>query len=142
MKAKMYYTFQGWIVEIEKPGSPLYLTGIKGHYRMVSDYLYAKAYAEKTAERLVAAINAGKDINATEKESKAMTPETLKEALDNGYELADRKHTRGYVSTKEDPMKARIQTAEGYRNGDLYVLLHNPNSTQYCIRQYLKKKGE
>lgn len=67
---------------------------------------------------------------------------TLKEALENGYELADRKLTRGYVSVKADPNEAWIYTADGYRSGEPYVLLHNPNSTRFCIRQYLKKKEQ
>lgn len=62
---KTYRTFQGWIVQIDEPGTRWhrYLTGIKGHYRTVSDHTYAKAYSEKTAKRLVSAINSGKDIN-------------------------------------------------------------------------------
>lgn len=66
----------------------------------------------------------------------------LKDALENGYEFADRKYTQGYVSAKEDPMNAYVWTADGYRKGELYVLIHNPNSTRFCIRQYLRKKEQ
>lgn len=64
---------------------------------------------------------------------------TLSEAIDAGYTLADTTLQRGYVSIRQSAQDAPIHTAGGNRCGQLYVLLHNPNSTMYCYRQYLRQ---
>lgn len=65
---------------------------------------------------------------------------SLKEALNEGYKLADTTLQRGYVKTGEDPLKARIRWAGGKRKNQPYILLNNPHSSQYCIRQYLTRE--
>ena len=62
---------------------------------------------------------------------------SAREALENGYEKGDTTLQRGYIKANEDPMKARVYIAGGSRKGQLYYLIHNPQSSQYCIRQYL-----
>ena len=65
---------------------------------------------------------------------------TYGNALAAGYVNADRQWQRGYLSRKINVMEQPVVVAGGYRKGDLYVLLPTRQSTQYCIRQYLKKK--
>ena len=62
---------------------------------------------------------------------------TLREALKAGYKLGDMKLTPGYISTKAKIFDQEVLTAGGRRNGELYVLIHNPKSTRYCLRQYI-----
>lgn len=67
---------------------------------------------------------------------------TYKEALEQGYENADWKWERRYISRCCDPGEQPVWTAGGTRHGEKYVLLPSWRSTQYCVRQYLKKKKE
>lgn len=64
---------------------------------------------------------------------------TLKEALLSGYKKADCTYQRGYVSRKVNVDEQTVYTAGGSRKGEKYVLLPTWESSQYCIRQYLKK---
>ena len=64
---------------------------------------------------------------------------TYREALQAGYLLGDTALQRGYVSRNADPGDAVVYVAGGSRHGQLYVLLNNPDSNRYCIRQYLRK---
>lgn len=64
---------------------------------------------------------------------------TYTNAINAGYILADTTLQRGYVSVKQAAQDAPIHVAGGNRRGQLYVLLHNPSSTQYCYRQYLRQ---
>lgn len=63
---------------------------------------------------------------------------TYADAVDAGYTLADVTYQRGYVSARQPSSSAPVHIAGGNRRGQLYVLLHNPNSTVYCYRQYLR----
>ena len=65
---------------------------------------------------------------------------TYREAIENGYTDADTKYQRGYVSRKANTKEQPVQEAGGSRKGQLYVLLPCFTSTQYCIRQYLRKE--
>ena len=58
----------------------------------------------------------------------------------NGYELADCSLARGYVSRKAKAFE--VKEAQGRRKGQLYIELPHPKSTQYHIRQYLRRKEE
>lgn len=64
---------------------------------------------------------------------------TLSEALQAGYTLADTTLQRGYISTRQAAQDAPVHVAGGNRRGQFYVLLHNPSSTQYRYRQYLRR---
>lgn len=64
---------------------------------------------------------------------------TYEEAIKKGYTDADTKYQRGYISRKVNTMEQPVQEARGSRKGELYVLLPCFTSTQYCIRQYLRK---
>ena len=63
---------------------------------------------------------------------------TYKEALDRGYIQADQKYQRGYISRRIDADGQQVYTAGRARKGEKYVLLPCWNSTQYCVRQYLR----
>lgn len=65
---------------------------------------------------------------------------TYKEALENGYENFFTALQRGYVSRKANPDDLPVKEAGGRLKGMKYVLLPHPVSTQYCIRQYLRRK--
>lgn len=69
--------------------------------------------------------------------------------LDAGYALGEITYQRGYVSRKFDFDKEHRNLnvyivdngrGSGQRNGSLFVLLPNYNSTKYCYRCYLYKK--
>lgn len=64
---------------------------------------------------------------------------TLSDAINAGYTLADTTYQRGYVSVRQPSSFAPVHIAGGNRRGQLYVLLHNPSSTMYCYRQYLRR---
>lgn len=64
---------------------------------------------------------------------------TYADAIAAGYRDADRRYQRGYLSRKTDPNAAPVQVAGGHRKGDLYVLRPCYHSTNYCIRQYLRR---
>lgn len=66
-------------------------------------------------------------------------PQTLRQAVNSGYVLADTTLQRGYVSVYQAAQDAPVYVAGGNRRGQLYVLLHNPSSTMYCYRQYLRR---
>lgn len=69
---------------------------------------------------------------------------TYGEALDMGYRMGDIKYQRGYVSRRVDVLEQPVKEAGGSRKGELYVLIPNRYSTNYCYRQYLvprKKSG-
>ncbi|MDO5835644.1 MAG: hypothetical protein Q4P17_03975 [Methanobacterium sp.] len=75
------------------------------------------------------------------KESENMKlPKNYKEAKKRGWTVTDTSLERGYVSVKDNPNDAPLMYAgdRGKRAGQFYILLHNPNSSQYAIRQYLK----
>lgn len=61
------------------------------------------------------------------------------DAINSGYRPADATYQRGYISRRADPMQQPVHVAGGHRKGQLYVLLPTNKSTQYCIRQYLKR---
>lgn len=63
----------------------------------------------------------------------------LKEALEQGYKMADMKYQRGYVSRKTNREEQKVQVAGGSRKGQLYVLVPCFESTQYCYRLYLTR---
>ena len=63
-----------------------------------------------------------------------------KEALEKGYIEAEQAWERGYVSRLVNLEDQEVLTAGGTKKGRLYVLLPSWRSTQYCIRQYLRKK--
>lgn len=68
----------------------------------------------------------------------------LKQALENGYKLADCAYQSGYVSRKYDidntyPERFKIHEAGGNRKGQLYFLRPAFNTSRYCLRQYLTK---
>ena len=66
---------------------------------------------------------------------------TVREALARGYETTGRYSLeRGYVSRNSDPMDAELIQEGGIRprKNSFYVLINNPNSTQYCFRMYLR----
>lgn len=48
----------------------------------------------------------------------------------------------GYVSRRSDPLTSRVYIAGGNRQGQLFYLEPNYNSTRYCYRVYLRKVGE
>lgn len=62
---------------------------------------------------------------------------TLRKALEAGYRKGRTALQCGYVSRRSDAMEAEVLTAGGNCKGEKYVLISNPNSTYYCIRQYL-----
>lgn len=64
---------------------------------------------------------------------------TLRQALDKGYTMGDTAYFRGYVSRKINPDCQPVKTAGGRRAGELYVELPCWQSSQYAIRQYLRK---
>lgn len=64
---------------------------------------------------------------------------TVKELMEMGYEKADIKYARGYVSRKQDELNAEVHEAGGSRKGEYYALLPCFTSSQYCFRQYYKK---
>lgn len=64
---------------------------------------------------------------------------TYKEAKAKGYRDGRRAYQRGYVSRKVDIDDQPVLKSGA---GELYVLLPNWDSTQYCIRQYLTKEGK
>lgn len=66
-----------------------------------------------------------------------MTVQELKAA---GFIPADRTWTRGYISRKSDPNKAKVFIAKGSREGQFYALLPSWTSTRYCYRQYFVKE--
>ena len=68
-----------------------------------------------------------------------MTTYTYQDAINQGYHAADTAYQRGYISRRADPMQQPIHIAGGSRKGQLYILLPNAQSTQYCIRQYLTR---
>lgn len=63
----------------------------------------------------------------------------LREALDNGYKMADMKFQLGYVSRKVNREEQKVHVACGKRKGQLYVLVPCFESTRYCYRLYLEK---
>lgn len=63
---------------------------------------------------------------------------TYKEAKAKGYKDGRTAYQRGYVSRK---INIENQPVLKSGRGELYVLLPNWNSTQYCIRQYLTKEN-
>lgn len=79
---------------------------------------------------------------AVKVEPKAERTMTYTEALEAGYVPAGTALQRGYVSRLANPNEAEVRVAGGTRHGQLYVLLNNPQSNQYCIRQYLRKKRD
>ena len=65
---------------------------------------------------------------------------TVKDALNNGYKLADTALARGYISRKNFNLNtACVYEAGGTRKGQLFAFVPNWRSTAYCIRQYLTK---
>ena len=65
---------------------------------------------------------------------------TLSDALALGYKLADQQYQRGYVSRKIDLWGGSpVHVAGGSRRGELYILRPAWSTSQYCIRQYLRK---
>lgn len=64
---------------------------------------------------------------------------TLKEAISDGYTLADQAYFRGYVSRKVEADNQPVKVAGGRRKGDLYVELPCFHSSTYSIRQYLRR---
>lgn len=69
-------------------------------------------------------------------------PATYAEAIAAGYRNSDTAYQRGYVSRRSDLDSARVMIAGGSRAGQLYVLRPCMQSSQYCIRQYLKKASK
>lgn len=70
-------------------------------------------------------------------------PETLAEALENGYTYAGETWQRGYISRrwKPEPEDIPIRVGGGKRHGWLYFLKSSRCSNQYIIRQYLRYNG-
>lgn len=66
-------------------------------------------------------------------------PATYADALNSGYVNADSAYQRGYISRRTDTSAAPVMVAGGSRKGQLYVLMPCSISSQYCIRQYLKR---
>lgn len=66
-------------------------------------------------------------------------PRNWAEAKAAGYRATNTSLQRGYVRVglRDNDMPVRV--AGGSRKGQLYVLMHNPQSTMYCIRQYIAK---
>ena len=64
---------------------------------------------------------------------------TYGEALNAGYRDGDVTFQRGYVSRRVSVLDQPVKEAGGNRKGQLYVLLPNYRSTNYCYRQYLVK---
>ena len=64
---------------------------------------------------------------------------TALEARDQGYYVYDSTWQRGYVSRKKGLQDFPVQTAGGNRKGDLFYLAPTEKSTQYCVRNYIKK---
>lgn len=67
---------------------------------------------------------------------------TYREAVQAGYVPCGTALQRGYVSRRANPNEQVVHVAGGTRHGQLYVLLNNPQSNQYCIRQYLRKNRD
>lgn len=68
---------------------------------------------------------------------------TYKEAKEQGYKVYQTKMQDGYVTRKPRPDdQIEVLTAEGYRKGDLYILMPNYSSTRYCKRCYLRKENK
>lgn len=65
---------------------------------------------------------------------------TYAEARRAGWVPAGTALQRGYVSRLADPDDAEVHVAGGTRHGQMYVLLNNPRSNRYCIRQYLRRR--
>lgn len=64
---------------------------------------------------------------------------TYAETKKNGYVDADCKYFRGYISRKVNEDDQLVKVAGGRRKGQLYVELPCWHSTNYAVRQYLKK---
>lgn len=64
---------------------------------------------------------------------------TYRDAIRAGYRPCGTSLQRGYVSRRANPDDQEVIVAGGTRHGQLYVLLNNPRSNQYCIRQYLRR---
>ena len=62
-------------------------------------------------------------------------PKNVKEAIDIGYEVGDRKYSRGYISRKINTLNQPIKIAGGTRKGELYYEIPSYNSTTYIKTQ-------
>lgn len=69
-----------------------------------------------------------------------MEIKTYYDAIAAGYVPGDIMLQRGYVSRKVCKDTQPVHIAGGRRKGQLYILLPNWESTQYCYRLYLVKK--
>lgn len=69
-----------------------------------------------------------------------LIPKTLKEAVDNGYVIAEKTHARGYISRRLKPENQPVKIAGGSRKGQLFVELPSFDSTTYHYRCYLTKQ--
>lgn len=68
-----------------------------------------------------------------------LMPETLKEAIANGYMITEKRLARGYISRRVNPAYQPVKIAGGSRKGQLFVELPNFESTTYHYRCYLTK---
>lgn len=67
-------------------------------------------------------------------------PADLGRALYSGWKLLDTSLQQGYVSAKLNSFRQPIKQVPnvGCRANQFYVELHNPKSTRYLIRQYIR----
>lgn len=65
---------------------------------------------------------------------------TYRDAINQGYFIAEFKLQRGYISRKTETDLLPVLEGKGNRKGQFYVLIPNQDSTRYCWRGYLAKK--
>jgi hypothetical protein len=65
-------------------------------------------------------------------------PKSYFDAKKAGWIETNTSLCRGYVSRKMNTDNAPIHAAGGIRRGEYYVLLPSWQTSQFCIRQYLK----
>lgn len=66
-------------------------------------------------------------------------PKTWADAKAAGYRATSTALQRGYIRVGLRDIDMPVRIAGGNRKGQYYVLMHNPQSTMYCIRQYIAK---
>lgn len=70
---------------------------------------------------------------------------TYLDAIASGYvaRVSNQVLQRGYIRKQDETHNffgsSKVFVASGSRKGQLYILVHNPTSSLYCIRQYLTK---
>ena len=62
---------------------------------------------------------------------------SYKQAIKNGWQIADERSQRKYVSRKVNLENQPVLAAGGHRKGEFYVEVPSWQSSRYSIRRYL-----